>query len=506
MDLNPESLRYILGLKLRQQRLEKGWGLKDVAAKTRLSVSYLSEIEKGRKYPKPDKIIQLAKALGMDYEDLVSPQVDDHLGPVRELFASPFLREFPFHLFGIEPEQVVGLVTEVPAKAGALLRTFLEIGRSYDLQVEHFLFAALRSYQRLERNYFPEIEEEAEKFLGEKGWRQRLTLREEELRGVLERDHGYLVDSETLAAHPDLADLRSVYVDGDPPRLLVNGRLKPSQRAFCLGRELGYLRLGHSAGERSQTSGYLRVESFDQVIHDFEAAYFSGALLLQKEMLVTELARFFQQERWSPSGFQAFLARHDTTPETFFYRLSQILPEAFGFETSFFVRFHHEPSNDIFRLTKILNMTPLPFPLGAEPGEHYCRRWPGLRRLKELERRGDDPDRVVAAAERSRFTEVEGGDEQEYLVFTLARPLSLTEGRNSSVSLGFLLDDNVAETVGFVEDPTIPRRDVHFTCERCPFRDCRERAHEPTILTAEARRARREVALEELLDRMRAGG
>ena len=504
MDLNPESLRYILGLKLRQKRLERGWGLKDVAAKTRLSVSYLSEIEKGRKYPKPDKLIQLSKALDIDYEDLVSPSVDDHLGPVRELFASPFLREFPFHLFGIEPEQVVGLVTEVPAKAGALLRTFLEIGRSYDLQVEHFLFAALRSYQQLERrNYFADIEQKAEEFLDAHGWRQRLSLREDELRGVLERDYGYVVDAETLGAHPDLADLRSIFVDGEPPRLLINGRLQPSQRAFALGRELGYATLGHDPDERSQTSSSLRVESFDQVIHDFEAAYFSGAILLQKDLLIDEIERFFAQERWSAAAFAAFLSRHDTTPETFFYRLSQLLPHAFGFDTSFFVRFHHSPSEDVFQLTKILNMTTLPVPLGAEPGEHYCRRWPGLRRLRELGRRGEDPGLVVAAAERSRF--VEEGEDEEYLVLTLARPLSLAEGRNASVSVGFRLDDAAREKVQFLEDPTIPRRDVHFTCERCPLRDCRERAHPATLLEAEARRERREEALDELLDRVRAG-
>ncbi|MEO1083882.1 MAG: helix-turn-helix transcriptional regulator, partial [Acidobacteriota bacterium] len=68
MELNSESLRFILGLKLRQYRLDHGWGLKDVASRTGLSVSYLSEIEKGRKYPKPDKLIQIAKGLNLTYD------------------------------------------------------------------------------------------------------------------------------------------------------------------------------------------------------------------------------------------------------------------------------------------------------------------------------------------------------------------------------------------------------------------------------------------------------
>ena len=63
MALNPEILRFILGIKLRRARQEKGFGLKELARRTGVSVSYLSEIEKGKKHPKPDKLLQLAAAL-----------------------------------------------------------------------------------------------------------------------------------------------------------------------------------------------------------------------------------------------------------------------------------------------------------------------------------------------------------------------------------------------------------------------------------------------------------
>jgi len=223
MDLRPDSLRFILGLKLRQHRLANHWGLKDVSSKTGLSVSYLSEIEKGRKYPKPDKLIQLAQGLGLTYDEPVSPRAEENLNLVRDLFASPFRQEFPFHLVGIEPEQVAGLVTEAPSKAGALLRTFLEIGRSYDVQVEHFLFAALRSYQQMKRNYFAEIEQAAEAFLAENGWQDRRGPNAEELRRVLEQRHGYRIDRALLASYPELSNLRSVLVDGERLIAIVGG-------------------------------------------------------------------------------------------------------------------------------------------------------------------------------------------------------------------------------------------------------------------------------------------
>lgn len=512
MDLNPESLRYILGLKLRTYRLERGWGLKELAKKTGVSVSYLSEIEKGRKYPKPDKLIQLGQALDVGYEDLVSPKVDEHLAPVRELFSSPFLQEFPFHLFGIEPEQVVSLVTEAPSRAGALLTTFFEIFRSYDVRVEHTLFAALRSYQRLRDNYFEDIEDTAEAFLDEKGWRNRLSLGDDELRRVLEEEHGYEVDDRTLSRWEALADLRSVYVDGDRPKLLVNERLLPPQRAFALGRELGYLRLG--LDQRSETSGYVVVGSFEQVINDFSAAYFSGAILLQKDLLVEDLERFIARETWSADEFLALVGKYRTTPETFFYRLSQLLPKYFGFTSSSFVRFSHRVGEEHVQLTKILNTSRLPIPLGIEPDEHYCRRWPGLRMLGELAQSGSSRASstspgtngsaaselgVSVAVQRSFF--VERGE--EYLIFCLTRALSIADRSNTSISLGFRLDAAAKEKIAFADDPAIPRRDVHITCERCPIEGCEVRAAAPTIRAAEERRSRRIDALEELMDSAR---
>ena len=496
MNLNPESLRYILGLKLRHHRLDHGWGLKELAKKTGMSVSYLSEIEKGRKYPKPDKLIQMAEALEISYDELVSPRVAEHLRPVRELVSSSFLREFPFHLFGIEPEQVVGLVTEVPAKAGALLSSFLEIGQSYDVRVEHFLFAALRSYQQLRGNYFEEIEEAAETFLEEKGWTQRTGLASTDLQAVLERRYGFVIEESLLTEFPELADLRSVFVDGQPRRLAINPRLLEPQRAFAMGRELGYLRLGHKL--RSQTSGYVRVESFDQVINDFEAAYFSGAVLLNQKSLVADLEAFFSRPAWSSEAFESLLAKYQTTPETFFYRLSQLLPRHFDFQSSFFVRFANAAGEPVFRLTKILNMSGLPIPLGIEPGEHYCRRWPGPKVLGEVE--SGQRVELTAHAHRCRFV----ADDEEYLLFTLTRPLALTEATNTSISIGFRIDENLRKRIAFCDDPEIVRSEVHTTCERCTLEGCEVRSADPVVDRAARRQEAREGALASLIKKAQA--
>ena len=69
-------------LKLRQQR-QKNWSLEDLTNKTKLSKSYLNEIENGKKNPKHDKIIQLADVLNYKFDDLVSTKLDKTSLPFR---------------------------------------------------------------------------------------------------------------------------------------------------------------------------------------------------------------------------------------------------------------------------------------------------------------------------------------------------------------------------------------------------------------------------------------
>jgi transcriptional regulator with XRE-family HTH domain len=484
-DHTPSTLRLILGLKLRQFRARRGFGLKDLAERSGLSVSYLSEIETGRKYPKTEKLLLLAAVLGVGYDDLVSVKVDEQLGPLGEFLSSSFFREFPLELFGIEPESLISLMTDAPTEAGALLRALAEIGRTYDVRVEHFLFAALRSYQQLVGNFFPEIEAAAEGFLDRHGWQSRRILEAAELRAVLEREHGFTIDDQTLTQHPVLSDLRSVFIRGRKPRLLINSRLRPAQLAFLYGRELGYWVLGLS--QRSTASTQIKVETFGQVRNDFKAAYFSGALLLQKRLLARDLEAFFSRKRWSEMAFADLLAVWRTTPETFFYRLSQLLPGIYGLRTLFFARLSHKPDGD-YKLTKMLNMSPLPIPVGIEPQEHYCRRWPGIGILAP---RDGDGGGTRAAVQRSTFLDG-GGD---YLLLSLARPLSLSADTYASVSLGLRVDDALRQRVLFWDDPAIQRREVNTTCERCGLAGCLERAVPPTLREVDERRQAREEAL-----------
>lgn len=501
MTVHPENLRYILGLKLKQLRLKKGLTLKQLAERTNLSISFLSEIEKGKKYPKPEKIMHLAAALDVPFDELVSLKVDQELDPVTSILDSPFLREFPFELFGIAPRDVVHLVTDQPSKAGAFIRTFLEIAETYDMRVEHFLFSALRSYQKMHLNYFEDLEQTAVRFRAERAWSPEPPLDPEPLRRVLTEDYGYILDEESLERYPELRGFRSIWVEGERPRLIINPNLLPSQKAFILGREIGYQYL--DLKERATTSSWLKVESFEQVLNNYKASYFSGALLIERELLGAALRNFFNNTAWHGEQFLDLMRRFHATPEMFLYRLSQLIPKLFGLTEIYYLRFNNQVGRDIYRLTKELNMSRVRVPHGVGLNEHYCRRWLSISLLKELAARqqGGEDGSPMIAAQRSRFLE----SDAEFFTITLARPLALTEGTNSSISLGFLMNEAFKERVRFWNDPAVPTMDVNETCERCGLSEaeCQDRVAPPEIYRQQQTHKVREEGLARLMDDLR---
>lgn len=65
-------LRRLVGAVLRARREAQGRTLRDVAAAARVSVPYLSEIERGRKEASSEVLVAVCGALGMRLVDLVA--------------------------------------------------------------------------------------------------------------------------------------------------------------------------------------------------------------------------------------------------------------------------------------------------------------------------------------------------------------------------------------------------------------------------------------------------
>ena len=104
------ELKHIFGLKLRELRQSKGITYQELSKSTGLSVSYLSEIESGKKYPKGDKISILAESLDITYDDLVSLKVPRKIQPIINLIESPKFSEFPLVDFGLNPQKIIEII------------------------------------------------------------------------------------------------------------------------------------------------------------------------------------------------------------------------------------------------------------------------------------------------------------------------------------------------------------------------------------------------------------
>lgn len=472
-----DRIRLIFGLKIKHLRQEKGVSLSDLAARSGLSVSYLNEIEKGKKYPKTEKIFALAAALGTDYDTLVSVKLSKKLEPIAELLDSNLLHELPLELFGLDAASLLDLLSNAPAKVAAFVSTLLEISRSYGMRVERFFFSALRTFQEMHDNHFDDLEAEAAAFLKQfnpTGGAVDALFLETWLR----TERRYVLEPFSDTTHPDLASLRSVLVPGTTPRLLLNEQLGTEQRTFTLAREVGYEAMRIPVGARPLVSSVVEAESFEQVLNNFRASYFARAVLMPKPPMVAALNQFFGQKTWDETALPDLLARFQVTPEMLLLRMSNLLTSHFNLSNHFFLRFDHAAGSPDFSLAKEMHLSRHHSP-HATTSEHYCRRWIALGMLKELEvlqETGTWNGQPLSRAQRSAYFETNN----EYLVLALAKPSPPKPGVNSSVCLGLAIDEPLRQRIRFLDDPALPRRVVNETCERCPIADCRERVAPPT--------------------------
>ena len=65
-----EELRVVLGANLRKLRTRRSWSQMELAEKANISMNFLSEIERGNKWPYPDTLQNLAAALNIEVFEL----------------------------------------------------------------------------------------------------------------------------------------------------------------------------------------------------------------------------------------------------------------------------------------------------------------------------------------------------------------------------------------------------------------------------------------------------
>jgi len=90
--------------------------------------------------------------------------------------------------------------------------------------------------------------------------------------------------------------------------------------------------------------------------------------------------------------------------------------------------------------------------------------------------------------------------DDSYLCLSMAKSSLLRPRKKVSVTIGIKVDAGSREKIKFLSDPSIERRTVNLTCERCPIKDCTDRVKEPTSIQRKEKRKAIQSTLDEILN------
>ncbi|MBF0362160.1 MAG: helix-turn-helix domain-containing protein [Oligoflexia bacterium] len=507
MLLNQETLRLIFGLKLKQFRQEKNLSLKELANISGLSASYINEIEKGKKYPKNDKIMLLAESLGVSYDDIISVRLNKELKHLTKILENNLLKNLPFELFGISAQGLLEVITNEPDKFKILVGTLVELARSFNLRVKDFLFASLRAHIELSSNYMGEIEDKVVDFVEKYSWNSLdKNIKINFLAELLKKEYNYEIQEVDFSSYENLGELKHVVVPAKgvskPIKFLLNKNLSFREKSFIYAKEIGHHFLDQ--GERSNTSVWLDLDSFEQLYNNFQASYFASALFIPKDDFISKLRQVFNKNYFDQNAFMRMMESYKGTWESVFHRMTQILPTFFNLEQMFFLRFNKDTSTDMYDITSELHLSELHNPHGVRSMEHYCRRWITIDLLNKLDEvkptlaEGDsyqDIERPLVGVQRTRYFQ----SENEYLCFSMAKKEMHSLNNKTSLTVGILITPVLKEKIQFCDHPDIPTTDVSITCERCGITDCKERVAAATIYENEVKARQINQSLDTLI-------
>ncbi len=478
-------LRFILGLKIRQLRLRRNLSLKELADLSDLSVSYLNEIEKGKKYPKVEKLASLAEGLGVDLGDLVSFKTGRNLHPLLKFLEGDLVSKMPFELFGLTESDVVDLMGSAPEKFASFVLTVLQISRSFDMKLEDIYAAALRSFIETNDNYFPELEKLA-KTKRLEWFADQESIGYFEMSSLVKKKFHYEIDEKELTANPLLKETKFYVKRSSPSKIFLNQLLENGQKTFYLAKEISYQTQGSNSPEKS----------LGALLEDYKASYLAGAILLEEKMFSKDLKTFFSKQQFDPLYFLSLIEKYQVGPDLFFHRLTQVLPSHFKVNELFFLGVttqSDKPSNEneSYVINKELHLSQLHSPHGQKMSESYCRRWVAIKSLVQLKNQKLINQKLSLVLGQISIVE----DGQPYFSISLARKTNTQANTNQSLTIGFLVNNDLKNVIKFLDDPILPKISIGQTCERCSKENCEERVAPPVYFQNETEKHNRELSL-----------
>jgi hypothetical protein len=100
--------------------------------------------------------------------------------------------------------------------------------------------------------------------------------------------------------------------------------------------------------------------------------------------------------------------------------------------------------------------------------------------LKELEltdQSTKNTGKIIINAQISKYLDTE----HQYLLISVAKPSPPVKGRNSSVTIGMVLDETLKNKINLLNNEELTQSVVNHTCERCRLDNCADRVAAPKI-------------------------
>ena len=347
----------------------------------------------------------------------------------------------------------------------------IEISKNYNLSKERFYFAVVRSFQELYDNYFPEIEEKASAYSIENKIPYKPNSADLEI--ILTEKFHYEIRNVDFEKYGATGKLRSLYIP-EKRLLLLNELLDEDQKTFIFAKEIGYNVL--NLNPRPNTYSWLDFTSFEELLSNYYASYFAGCLLIHKGILTEKIAQFFKSEDWEPENFENLIEEFTNSPETFYYRLTNILPQEHGIKDLFYLCFTKKKNSDKLEILKELHLNQQQAPHANATNEHYCRRWIAVKNLMNLKENETVTDAQISHYKDSGLT---------YLVLSTSQKNPFSDGTNRSYCLGILLNSTSLKKITFAKSDRIKTVNVGVTCEFCSIPNCEVRQAQPLRLEKE---------------------
>jgi len=270
-----------------------------------------------------------------------------------------------------------------------------------------------------------------------------------------------------------LDHLRSLFIP-EKKLLLLNKKLEQDQKTFIFAKEIGFNVL--ELKNRPNTYSWLDFDSFEEILNNFYASYFAGALLISKEKTVEKTSEFFLQNDWKPTNFEDLIKNFTHSPETFYYRLTNILSSELGIKDLFYLCLVKKKNSDKIQILKELHLNHQQAPHANATNEHYCRRWIAIKNLYDL-----TENETLTDAQISHYKD----QGVSYLVISTSQKNPFSDGSNRSYCLGILLNSQTIKKINFIKSETLKTINVGVTCESCSIADCEVRQSPPIRLEKE---------------------